>query len=238
MSTDKSPVRVEIERQILAALSGSDRPMTLRELVPIVDAAEGPQQIARILGYMRADGQIANGPDVQPDEPGGLSGKGARPVASYQLRREPAILQGKSADIDLIAALKMIAAADDDGEVCMDDELEWARNANSRAAALDSAGGSQNGDEFEMPISGLGELHCDPGEAAFEWTPEMAERRLAYAECSDNIAFERDVLELREIADQAALDVADALIRGSQLRAWEAVQRMHRAVVGFSDDYV
>jgi hypothetical protein len=223
MSNDKSPVRVEIERQILSALSESDRPMTLRELVPIVDAAEGPQQIARILGYMRADGQIANGPEVQPDEPGGLSGKGARPVASYWLNRavspdwlnkdramnsEPAILQGKSADIDLIAALKMSAAEDDDGEACMDD-----------------VGESHNGDEFEMPISGLGELQYDPDEAAF-------------AECADNIAFERDVLELRQIAEHAALDVADALIRNSPVRAWEAMQRVHRAVVGFSEDYV
>ena len=215
MSTEKSPVRIEIERQILAALSESDRPMTLRELAPIADAAEGPQQLARILGYMRRDGMIVNGPEVQPGEPGGLSGKGARVVASYWLSQfyltvmqqdiepmtnpEPAILQGKSADIDLIAALKMSAAEDDDGEAC-----------------LDAADASHNSDEFE-------------------WTPEMI---AGLNTCADNFDFERDVLELREIAEQAALDAADALIRGSHLRAWEAVQRLHRAVTTFTSDYV
>jgi hypothetical protein len=203
MSNDKSPVRVEIERQILAALSGSDRPMTLRELVPIVDAAEDPQQIARILGYMRADGQIANGSDVQPDEPGGLSGKGARPVASYQIsegnpmtKPEPAILQGESADIDLIAALKMSTAEDDDAEAC-----------------LDSAGNSHNGDEFEMPISGLGELQ----------------------NCED-YTFEHDLIMTRQIADDSLIDIASALLAGNA--TWAAAKRMHAAVTTFASDYV
>jgi hypothetical protein len=187
MSNDKSPVRIEVERQILAALSESDRPMTLRELAPIADAAEGPQQLARILGYMRRDGMIVNGPEVHPGEPGGLSGKGARVVASYQLNEdcvmnsEPAILQGKSADIDLIAALKM-SAAEDDAE-----------------------------------SSGHVEIQADD---------------------RVGIEFERDVLVLREIAEHAALDAADALIRNSPVRAWEAMLRVHRAVVGFSEDYV
>ena len=100
---------------------------------------------------------------------------------------------------DIGAALRMRAAEEDDGEAC-----------------LDAIGESHNGDEFEMPLSGHGELHV---------------------ECLDSLAFERDVLDMREIADQAALDVADALIRGSHLRAWEAVQRLHRAVVSFSQDY-
>lgn len=50
-------------------------------------------------------------------------------------------MQGKSADIDLIAALKMSAAEEDDAEAC-----------------LDSIGESHNGDEFRIPLSGHGEL--------------------------------------------------------------------------------
>lgn len=183
MSVEKTPVRVEIERQIIAALSQSVRPMTLRELMPDVDAAEGPQQVARILGYMRNDGEIVNGPDVQPGEPGGLSGKGARAVA-YCLPRDGQAIESASTpiDADLVAALKMSVAEEDDGEACLDSD------------------------------------------------------RRGYAEFSDT-AFERDVLELRQIAEHAAIDAADALIRGSTVRAWESVQRLHRAVVGFAEDY-
>ena len=98
---------------------------------------------------------------------------------------------------DIVAALKMRAAKEDDAEVC-----------------LDSTGESCNGDEFR----GL------PLETEFQ--------------SAEDFSFERDMIELREIADQAALDVADALIRNAPVRAWEAVQRLQRAVVSITRDYV
>ena len=242
MTPEKSPVRVEIERQILTALAESDRPMTLRELMPAVDAAEGPQQVARILGYMRNDGQVANGPDVQPGEPGGLSGKGARSVASYQLKGGPAILQGKISDIDLIAALKMIAAEDDDGEACLDNR----RTAALKTAypevvetfdRLDDAADSHNGDEFKLGIIDRSFLDPERAIGECEEVGNCIHDDAGWISDEDH-TFERDVLELREIAEQAALGAADALIRGSHLRAWEAVQRLHRAVTTFASDYV
>jgi hypothetical protein len=42
---------------------------------------------------------------------------------------------------------------------------------------------------------------------------------------------------LRMIAEQAQLDAADALIRECPLRAWEAVRRMAKAAISFSEDW-
>jgi len=148
MMPEKSPVRVEIERQVAAALDAAGRPMTARELLPIVDAAEDAKALVRILSHMRSAGDIAHGPEVSPGEPGGMDGRGARPVASYCLpilpydhNRQATESMNKPTDTDLVAALKM-HAAEDDGEAC-----------------LDSIGESHNGDEFVMPpLSGHGEL--------------------------------------------------------------------------------
>ena len=46
-----------------------------------------------------------------------------------------------------------------------------------------------------------------------------------------------DLEALRMIAEQARLDAADALIRECPIRAWEAVQRLARAVISFSEDW-
>jgi hypothetical protein len=85
MSTEKSLVRVEIERQVIEALEAAGRPMTARELMSDVDAAEDTVALVRVLCHMRDAGQIENGPEVQPGMPGGMTGKGARAVASYRL---------------------------------------------------------------------------------------------------------------------------------------------------------
>jgi hypothetical protein len=85
MSTEKSLVRVEIERQVIEALEAAGRPMTARELMSDVDAAEDTVALVRVLCHMRDAGQIKNGPEVQPGMPGGMTGKGARAVASYRL---------------------------------------------------------------------------------------------------------------------------------------------------------
>jgi hypothetical protein len=46
-----------------------------------------------------------------------------------------------------------------------------------------------------------------------------------------------DLESLRMIAEKARLDAADALIRECPIRAWEAVQRLARAVISFSEDW-
>jgi hypothetical protein len=46
-----------------------------------------------------------------------------------------------------------------------------------------------------------------------------------------------DLESLRMIAEQARLDAADALIRKCPIRAWEAVQRLAKAAISFSEDW-
>jgi len=46
-----------------------------------------------------------------------------------------------------------------------------------------------------------------------------------------------DLESLRMIAEQAQLDAADALIRECPIRAWEAVQRLAKAAISFSEDW-
>ena len=46
-----------------------------------------------------------------------------------------------------------------------------------------------------------------------------------------------DLEALRMIAEKARLDVADALIRECPIRAWEAVQRLAKAAISFSEDW-
>ena len=65
-----------------------------------------------------------------------------------------------------------------------------------------------------------------------------------FLECDDNPPTLIDVEELsddlealRMIAEQARLDVADALIRECPIRAWEAVQRLAKAAISFGEDW-
>jgi hypothetical protein len=46
-----------------------------------------------------------------------------------------------------------------------------------------------------------------------------------------------DLEALRMIAEQTRLDAADALIRECPIRAWEAVQRLAKAAISFSEDW-
>ncbi|NCC28224.1 MAG: hypothetical protein EOM22_08790 [Gammaproteobacteria bacterium] len=159
--------RAQIASEILDAIDASDRPITLSEMYEASPSAEDRASVARVASYLKSTKAIEVAGEIQPGEPGGMAGKGARTVASY--RRVPGnversdsagelgffskttaaeIGQGTSADI---IALGKMSAAEDDDEARFDDELEWARGANSRAAAYqaEAAADSHGGDEFD-----------------------------------------------------------------------------------------
>jgi hypothetical protein len=79
---------------------------------------------------------------------------------------------------------------------------------------LDQSESSRNGDEFAAPT--------------LDWQAQITERN----------ELDREILALRDIADQSAIDIADALINNRKRAAWAAFQRLHRATVTFSEDYV
>ncbi|NCC28919.1 MAG: hypothetical protein EOM22_12455 [Gammaproteobacteria bacterium] len=130
MNTETKQLRPAISAEIIRALELAVRPLTLTDLFELCESAETKNDLARVLSYLKSEGKIKNGPEVQPNEPGGLSGKGARAVASYVIATdspEPAIRQGKTGDI--VAVMRGQADGfdrlDDAADSRGGDEFEW-----------------------------------------------------------------------------------------------------------------
>lgn len=80
-----NPTRAAIADEVIAILANAERPLTLADLYAACETVEYSKDLSAALSRMRSEGRIENGPEVQPGEPGGMTGKGARPVASYRL---------------------------------------------------------------------------------------------------------------------------------------------------------
>ena len=83
-------------------------------------------------------------------------------------------------------------------------------------ACLDAAGESHGGDEFSMSGDFM--------------------RQEAARLDDEDMAFERDLLDAKSIADEALIDIADALLAGNS--TWRAAKRMHRGIESLADSYV
>jgi hypothetical protein len=82
-------------------------------------------------------------------------------------------------------------------------------------ACLDAAGESHGGDEFES--TGI-EMHDE-----------------LYRISDEDLAFERDLVDVKATADEALLDIADFLLAGNS--TWRAAKRMHRSIEQFAESY-
>jgi hypothetical protein len=202
-------------RSILA--DGSER--TVRELNALIEP-ESVQKLHEALAYMRKSGEIQNGTDRPPGDPGGLSGKGARPIKTWRMtveedepadirRPEPAILQGKSGDI--VAIMRGQALREAYPEVI------------ETFDKLDDAADSHNGDEFEMPLSGHGELQT-------EWDPDVA-RSLADMRCSrcDPALSEDRAALLLHGAEELLIGIARERLRGDPV--WDLAHAHYQALM-------
>jgi hypothetical protein len=90
--------RAQIAEEILAAVDAASRPITLAEMYDDCPSAEDRASVARVVSYLKSTGKIACAGEVQPGEPGGMSGKGARVVSAYQrVPEEPEKMTADSA---------------------------------------------------------------------------------------------------------------------------------------------
>ncbi len=80
-----NPTRAAIADEVIAILANAERPLTLADLYAACETVEYSKDLSAALSRMRSEGRIENGPEVQPGMPGGMTGKGARAVASYRL---------------------------------------------------------------------------------------------------------------------------------------------------------
>ena len=108
-----------MKEEIRHALSdGSEK--TARELFAII-APENIQRLHEALSAMKKSGEIENGDDRQPGEPGGLTGRAAKPVKTYRL-----------ADIDVTgSAVERVPRP----EVEVFDVIEGAGSSRNRGAS-------------------------------------------------------------------------------------------------------
>ncbi|NCA72014.1 MAG: hypothetical protein EOM91_18435 [Sphingobacteriia bacterium] len=90
------PNRSQIASEILAAIDEAGRPITLSEMYEASPSAEDRASVARVASYLKSTKAIEVAGEVQPGEPGGMTGKGARVVSAY--RRVPEAGVKKTAD--------------------------------------------------------------------------------------------------------------------------------------------
>lgn len=182
--------------------------MTARELFAVIEP-EDIQRLHEALSAMRKAGEIENGPE-RTNSQGGRALKTWRMAECAEEILADSAPMGSGKSADAVAALRMMAAEEDDAEAC-----------------LDEAGSSHNGDEFEWTP----EMVDRRKRSAEAMDDEWALRPIT----DEDMAFEADLLMARQIADQSLIDVAAALLAGHPV--WAAAQRMHRAVTGLADDY-
>lgn len=247
MNTEtKTPTRPLIAAEITRALEAATRPLTLSDLYDMCESAETKEDLARVLSYLKSDGRIENGDEVQPGEPGGMSGKGARAVASYRLasavaieaqplgawadqadadltgtnigdagiqsfiasRHEPAIRQGKSADV--IEALR--------------DAYPDVAEAFDR---LDDASDSRNGDEFSSGPLPPASAWREDEPRAFSPDPAML-ADMRRERCDAGMSEDRAALLIHG-AEELLIAIARERLVGD--RVWDLAHAQYQALM-------
>lgn len=207
----KSPEREEIEREVFAALRAAARPLTLNDLFPLIDSADSKATLARILGHMREAGSLARGPDVEPGQPGGMTGKGARACTSYVLTYPVA---GGSAPGDAPEDLDT-AAASTNGDEYAHPPMEAPPTFAQSAARIRA--------ERVYPLEETPRAEADFAEPD-PFDPTESDR------------WANDLLRLGELSDAALVEIADELLEGD--RIWTAVRAMHRHAKQLAADWI
>ena len=181
----KSHARPMIVAEILATLESASRPLTLGDLYARCGTVETKADLARVLTYLKSEGKIENGDDVQPGEPGGMAeGKGARAVASYRLVGEP-----------VAAARREIA------------DEERAKSEALRAAYPDVAETFDRVEALEDP-SDIDPDH-NPEDVAFRHEPA----RIADMRCDAGMSEDRAALLIHG-AEELLISIARERLRG------------------------
>ena len=220
-ASTKSPVRVAIEADILAALAQATRPLSVDDLYPRCESAEDKAMVARVVSHLRAAGEIACGPDLSPGEPGGMDPKtkGARAVKSYRLpsaAESVAVMKGQ------IGAKHALRAAYPD-VVETFDRLE----VSGAFGHMDTAAESHDGDELAWTPDAPAVRIPTAEDLDDEWAPDVA-RTLPDRPCT-RCNRNEEMVEIVSGMDAALLDYADRIMSDDPV--WAQLRAVRQAMV-------
>ena len=230
----KSPLRAEIEAEVIGILSRFDRPMSAAEIFVRTETAEDRTAVVRIIGHMREAGTIVRDVDIPVGELGGMpaKAKGARAVASYRLPTEEERAERAAQEVTDPVEEQMTRGprALDSGRgspqppAAVKDSLTAVPSANSAreedpAEYLDSAGSSANGDESASP-----------------WSRILADDNHYPERNYDDRRWETDVLQTCETSREFLILLADQLLATNPV--WAAAREVDHRIQKLAENYV